>query len=425
MFFLTGTPPSFLLIPFPFPHRLLVEKRFPNFGVLVEFYCEDCEASEHSARIGRGHIRIPLKKLSSTFSFTTCPKHKLPEDSYCFDDNLFICHRCRDGDHKPHQTKLVSEYHNLIKKNFQYAVSPLKDLKTFESEEHLLKQSQLKKQDEYKLLEQQMKKLKNEIQEIDSKLIFNQDNQIRCRSASLILSKSIEEYPIRDLFDPKKIKIMKSRINQTLKILSKPVIWFSESSIIKGKEEFLKILNGFFPNLKNVEPLYNAARNGWESRTFHQLCDGKPNTLVLIEASSRVDWGWGATSVNGGSIFGGFSPFRWNEVNSGYAPRHDDSFLFSLSNPTNSHVGVKFPNFGRHSIYCHPNFGPTFGSSEVGFRWAYDESNMNDFQIPNNGNQNSCMTNLGISYQNHQMSNLLCGAPNFNATNIEVFALTF
>jgi len=185
-----------------------------------------------------------------------------------------------------------------------------------------------------------------------------------------------------------------------------PFRWLlSESVILNGKMEFAKMLEVLFPDMESLKLIYSANKHGWTSQQFHQYCDGKMNTVVLVEV--------------GNFVFGGFALAKWNEASSTYVPKNDKAFLFSLCNPTNTHLGVKFPNTGN-SIYCNPGYGPTFGAGH-------------DFYVSSGANQNdSSYTNLGhcyshpagLAYGSNEIQTFFCGSYTFRPTNVEVFELT-
>lgn len=75
------------------------------------------------------------------------------------------------------------------------------------------------------------------------------------------------------------------------------------TSTIIWKEETKKILLNFFQNdtyfrIKEIKNLYRASVYDFSAEKFHELCDGIPNTLVLVKNSK-------------GSICGGFTPLAW------------------------------------------------------------------------------------------------------------------
>jgi len=182
---------------------------------------------------------------------------------------------------------------------------------------------------------------------------------------------------------------------------------FEESQILKRGNGLPRIdlhiiLEEFFPELSGCKLIYNASVDGWESNAFHKNCDNVENTLVLIQVEKY--------------IFGGFATNKWNQVHPVKSNYCDpSSFLFSLSNPTNSFIGVKFPNIGVNSNYCNPNLGPCFGSPCTGF----------DILIESQ----SGTCDIGKNYKHplhlQNTPEAFCGSGYFTPTNIEVFALTF
>jgi len=179
-------------------------------------------------------------------------------------------------------------------------------------------------------------------------------------------------------------------------------------SLILDDPQLITLLTPILPPCLNQELLYRASRDGWASSVFHQKCDAVTNTIVLV----RV----------GKYIFGGFAPAAWGSPPNGYNPADQASFLFSLSNPTGTNLGVRFLNTGKqssYSIYCNNGYGPTFGGGH-------------DIHIASNANQNqSSYSNFGHSYshptfayQSNDIKTFFCGSYNFQPTEIEVYALS-
>lgn len=199
---------------------------------------------------------------------------------------------------------------------------------------------------------------------------------------------------------------MKKRVHQALRYFAVDTInAFFNNSMLAEKPELVESLLKLLPEFSQLEWLYKASVDGWGANTFHQKCDTKPNTVTLV----RV----------GEYIFGGYTPIAWHQ-NGSYS--YDaNSFLFSLSNPTNDCCGVKFPNTGpqtKYSIYGSSGYGPTFGGGH-------------DFHISDNANSNnSSYSNFGhgfahpsISYNSTQAKNFFCGSYNFRPSEVEVFQL--
>ena len=68
-------------------------------------------------------------------------------------------------------------------------------------------------------------------------------------------------------------------------------------------------------HFKNGTLLYRATRDGFDAAAFHNKCDGRPNTVTLIETDSN-------------NVFGGFASSKWNS--SGYFIADFGAFVFSL-----------------------------------------------------------------------------------------------
>jgi len=184
---------------------------------------------------------------------------------------------------------------------------------------------------------------------------------------------------------------------------------FEDSAIFEKQPELRSILVGLFTGLSSTKLVYKATADGWTSQNFHSKVCGHPNTATLIQVGTHV--------------FGGFSPINWNSVTDGtYAAAHSNSFLFCLSNPSKSFIGVKFPNTGtasRYSIYKNNDRCATFGGGH-------------DILVYQNANaNNTSYTNLGNSYSHPafqlgstEAKTFFCGSYNFTPIEVEVFSLT-
>ena len=67
--------------------------------------------------------------------------------------------------------------------------------------------------------------------------------------------------------------------------------------------------------IKEIKKLYQATKDGGDSETFHKLCDGISNTLVLYKSA-------------GNRRFGGFASLCWNSESGPISDKN--CFLFSL-----------------------------------------------------------------------------------------------
>lgn len=91
-------------------------------------------------------------------------------------------------------------------------------------------------------------------------------------------------------------------------------------------------------------PIYLASKDGDRAVDFHEKCDNKGPTVVIVETTT-------------GNVFGGYTGLSWSRSN-GYN-RAPTSFLFQLR-PNLSQFGLKNIN-DRHAIYHNEGRGPCFG----------------------------------------------------------------
>ena len=103
-----------------------------------------------------------------------------------------------------------------------------------------------------------------------------------------------------------------------------------------------------FKDDQKFKLLYRASRDGFKGANFHSKCDDRPNTISIFQTTK-------------GYIFGGYTNAKWS-CKGDYC-YDDKAFLFSLVNkfqkPFLCKIGVP-----RHAIYCHQEYGPTFGASQ-------------------------------------------------------------
>jgi len=109
----------------------------------------------------------------------------------------------------------------------------------------------------------------------------------------------------------------------------------------------MEILNGYLkPVSKKVgEILYVATRDGDLAHDFHNACDDKGPTVVIVESE-------------GGAVFGGYNNVDWK--GSGYVSS-STAFLFRLR-PTAMKCPLKSDYYYKYAVKRTPSFGPWFGS---------------------------------------------------------------
>ena len=135
--------------------------------------------------------------------------------------------------------------------------------------------------------------------------------------------------------------------------------------------------------------MYRASRDGNTAAAFHEKCDNKGATVVVV----RIQ--------NSEQIVGGYNPLSWDS-NSDWKSTND-SFIFSLTNRNNLQgAKVGYSSGHQYSVHCNQSFGPWFGGDgDLGF---YNNTWRN-----NNQNNYSVYPKIGIP------------AGNFNVEDYEVF----
>jgi hypothetical protein len=112
---------------------------------------------------------------------------------------------------------------------------------------------------------------------------------------------------------------------------------------------------------KRFELLYRGSRDGMTPKAFHDNCDEKGPTLVLIAGQSE------GQPV---CVFGGYAGKSWESVSGrGKVVDARNSFVFTVSNPFGDGI-VKMPvneasAWARETLKCHVSCGPWFGSGFV------------------------------------------------------------
>ena len=129
--------------------------------------------------------------------------------------------------------------------------------------------------------------------------------------------------------------------------------------------------------------LYRVSEHGYSGQSFHEYCDDKGPTLVIIKSS-------------GGWIFGGYTTQSWSGWCIYYAiiywlligcKNDDKAFIFTLKNPH----GVEPVRYmkrkeSEYAIKCDPKCGPIFGNDDGSDIHIGDKCNTeNSCYIKNNG----------------------------------------
>jgi len=124
-------------------------------------------------------------------------------------------------------------------------------------------------------------------------------------------------------------------------------------------------------------PIYVASMDGDSGTDFHDKCDGKGPTVVIVETTT-------------GNVFGGYTSVSWSSGNNW--KRAPTSFLFQLR-PRFSHFAMRNLD-DRFAIYHHQYDGPVFGRYDL---YIYNEalSNSKSFVTGNTYKANGHTLNDG------------------------------
>ena len=169
-------------------------------------------------------------------------------------------------------------------------------------------------------------------------------------------------------------------------------------NIVNGNIEWVSAISNWLPG-RSLSLIYQASRNGFASSNFHQCCDNRGATLVIVRC-------------NNGFVFGGYAAVSWNS-NGGWIQGQRNSFLFTLKNPHNippTRYNCKNP---QYELRGHSSYGPSFG-------------NGNDLHISTNANANSnSYCNLGNAYEDAtgRGTATFTGNQNFQVSDYEVFTV--
>jgi hypothetical protein len=138
--------------------------------------------------------------------------------------------------------------------------------------------------------------------------------------------------------------------------------------------------------------LYRASRDGDSSQTFHNKCDGIPNTVIIIETTK-------------GKKFGGFTSQIWDKK--GDFKRDENCFLFNLNKKE-----IYYIKNSDIAILCSKNKGPNFGSGS-------------DICIEDNCRRNNNNFTFQSSFYYKEQNYALNGEKFFTVKDYDVYQVDF
>jgi len=204
-----------------------------------------------------------------------------------------------------------------------------------------------------------------------------------------------------------KLKLYQKELENKLSLFQKEYdekidILKMDSGILSDNEK-LMLLQWIPTDLKKkkLSLLFRASRDGFTAQAFHEKCNTKVPTIVVVHS-------------NNNHVFGGFTPIAWDSSNAYKVENAKTSFLFLLRSQRGdemSKFALKASSNDNH-IYCHQSYGPTFGNAD------------HDIYICDNCNTtNSSYSNFGNTYDHANDQNKLAGGYNFTVKDYEVFVL--
>ncbi|XP_032238174.2 tripartite motif-containing protein 45 isoform X2 [Nematostella vectensis] len=429
----------------------------------AQFVCELCITGHKRMRPLQHHTIVSLEEVKSRRPLAMnviyyCDKHKGKKlKLFCESCEEVICKDCTVVDHKNHDYLFTSDVIAREKEEIlgrAKKVSPkVTDIEQAialveKAQEALEENKHATRRDldafidkQISALEKMRADLKSEIdsacQKQEKQLTAEREN-LSVRLASARSSLDFAERLCTESCDVGLLSIRKEVLSQLSILAEKPVdlpfmeggvrlvvdeeYWgslsknisilvpsgFEKSAILgtKGKEYIRDLLVFLSPVQRSAnsqwELCYSAKRDGWNSKTFHEKCDGKAPNVVIV-------------SVDGRYVFGGYTDVAWTMTDRGYQSS-SASFLYSLF----SRYGYRPEKLplsatpGQQAIFDSTDRGPSFGGGH-------------DLYISNEAGSNSQSYTNPYSYAcpqggtTNNYCNVFAGTQNFTPDDMEVF----
>ena len=171
--------------------------------------------------------------------------------------------------------------------------------------------------------------------------------------------------------------------------------FFYQSTVLQSKEEKELISNWIKENTyKKFKLLYRASKDGDLMKTFHEKCDNKGPTVMLIK-------------TNTGFRFGGYNPLFWDQ--SGNYKSDKLTFIFSLDKKKKYTLKSGQEQYSVYGNYDRAAFG---GGHDI---CIYDQCMRN----------NKSYINTPSSFNTTEKSELSGGQYNITVSDYEVYSVEF
>ncbi|CAB4418670.1 unnamed protein product [Rhizophagus irregularis] len=138
-----------------------------------------------------------------------------------------------------------------------------------------------------------------------------------------------------------------------------------DSSIVSTISSWIdKIVENKFAHVSEYkfELLLRGTRDGFTPKKFHELCDGKHNTVTFIKIEGTEE------------IIGGYNPLKWESSAGATWGKSKESFIFSFKDSKNIEDAI-ISNIENtdHALFYKRTHGPCFGSDIIMY-------NLNEFK---------------------------------------------
>ena len=140
--------------------------------------------------------------------------------------------------------------------------------------------------------------------------------------------------------------------------------------------------------------IYQMTKDGNKSEKFHEKCDNKGPTLILIETTKN-------------KIFGGYTPLNWEKGKNVY-DTENQTFIFSLN------LMKKFDLINKNIYAIRGGEGPWFGDCDFGLHYNMIE-----------GESYANQTCNFLSNNNLELTGGKGNNENFETKQFEVFSVIF
>uniref|UniRef100_U9TWA9 TLDc domain-containing protein n=1 Tax=Rhizophagus irregularis (strain DAOM 181602 / DAOM 197198 / MUCL 43194) TaxID=747089 RepID=U9TWA9_RHIID len=180
----------------------------------------------------------------------------------------------------------------------------------------------------------------------------------KVRPYQKLLSKQLYEDLICSYMDPDIVStdsILLPRKIKNNKIIDSKIVDFDIFLTIlrwidNNDSKFAHVREYYLPREFNL--LLRGSKDGFTPRKFHELCNGKYNTITFIKIKGTDE------------IIGGYNPLKWESSADTWGITNG-SFIFSFINKNIKDAIISNVINLNHAIYFNTNCGPYFGDDIV------------------------------------------------------------